>query len=254
MGNVYKSYNYKSLTFIVATDPANKTSTDKMTSLETQIKELTKLIKNQEVSAINEQHSLRRRDPDVKDRPNKTRFCVYCRMNGHSISRCSKKQVQDKINKLRKELTKKNDRKVSFKTDYKRNRNFSIQRNYNQTISQETTTLQIKAVNQEIMEILQISRIKVTMVFVIIKTIAKTVIQEIINNHRTIPIPGKTSHMTKNTQNKILSEIMNKLQNIIMTKRIGNPAVILEVDHIIKTDVTEQIVVILIDQDHQDSE
>ena len=110
------------------------------------------------------------------------------------------------------------------------------------TISQETVTLQIKAVNQEIMEILQNSRIKVTMVFVITVTIAKTVIQEIINSHHTIPVPGKTSHMTKNTQNKILSEIMNKLQNSIMTRRIGNPAVILEVDNIIKTDITEQTV------------
>ena len=33
----------KDLTFIVATDPANKTSTDNMTSLETQIKELTNI-------------------------------------------------------------------------------------------------------------------------------------------------------------------------------------------------------------------
>ena len=122
------------------------------------------------------------------------------------------------------------------------------------TISQETTILQIKTVNQEIMEILQISRIKVTMVFVIILTIPKTVIQEITNSHHTIPILGKTSHMTKNTQNKMFSEIMNKLQNSIMTKRIGNPAVILEVDNIIKMDITEQIVPILIDQDHQDSE
>ena len=90
----------KDLTFIVAIDPANKTSTDKMTSLETQTKELTKLIKNHEVSAINEQHSFRCRDPEVKGRPNSTRFCDYCRMNGHSISRCSKKQVQDEVNKL----------------------------------------------------------------------------------------------------------------------------------------------------------
>ena len=239
----------KDLTFIVATDPANKTSTNKMTSLETQIKELTKLIKNQEVSAINEQHSFRRRDPDVKGRPNKTRFCDYCRMNGHSISRCSKKQVQDEVNKLRKELTIKNDRKVSFETDYKRNRNFSNQRNYNQNDQSRNNNF----TNRNGLE-LQISRIKVTMVFVIIVTIAKTVIQEIINSHHTIPIPDKTSHMTKNTQNKILSEIMNKLQNSIMTKRKGNPAVILEVDNIIKTDITEQIVVILIDQDHQDSE
>ena len=124
----------KDLTFIVATDPANKSTTDKMTSLETQIKELTKLIKNQEVSAINDQTSFQRRHPDIKGRPNSTQFCEYCRTNGHSISRCSKKQVQDKVNKLRKELTTKNERRVSFETDYKRNRrpnNFSNQSNPN---------------------------------------------------------------------------------------------------------------------------
>ena len=92
----------KDLTIIVATDPANESTTDKMPSLETQIKELTKLIKNQEVSAINYQNSFQRRHLDIKGRPYSTRFCEYCRMNGHSISRCSKKQVQDEVNKLRK--------------------------------------------------------------------------------------------------------------------------------------------------------
>ena len=111
----------KDLTFIVATDPANESTTDKMTSLETQIKELIKLIKNQEVSAINDQNSFQRRHPDIKGRPNSTRFCEYCRMNGHSISRCSKKHFQDEVNKLRKELTTKNERRVSFEIDYKRN-------------------------------------------------------------------------------------------------------------------------------------
>ena len=77
----------KDLTFIVATDPANKTTTKKMTSIETQNKELTKLIKNQEVSAFNDQNSFQRRHPDIKGRPNSTRFCEYCRMNGLSISR-----------------------------------------------------------------------------------------------------------------------------------------------------------------------
>ena len=55
-------------------------------------------------------------------------------MNGHSISRCSKKQVQDEVNKLRKELTTKNEQRISFETDYKRNRrpnNFLNQNNPN---------------------------------------------------------------------------------------------------------------------------
>ena len=80
----------KGLTFIGATDPANKSTTDKMTSLETHIKELTKLIKNREVSAINDKNSFHQSHPDIKGRPNSTRFCEYCRMNGHFISRCSK--------------------------------------------------------------------------------------------------------------------------------------------------------------------
>ena len=105
-----------------------------MTSSETQIKELTKLIKNQEVSAINDQNSFQARHPDIKGRPNSTQFCKYCRMNGHSISRCSKKQVQDEVNKLRKEHTTKNEQRVSFETDSKRNRrpiNFPNQNNPN---------------------------------------------------------------------------------------------------------------------------
>ena len=117
----------KDLTFTVATDPANKSTTDKMTSLETQFKERTKLIKIQEVCAINY--------PDIKGSPNSTRYCEYCRMNGRSISRCSKTQVQDEVNKLRKELTNKIEQKLSFETDYKRNRrpkNFSNQTAPNQ--------------------------------------------------------------------------------------------------------------------------
>ena len=39
----------KDLIFIVATDPANKSTTDKMTSLETQIREPTKMINNQDL-------------------------------------------------------------------------------------------------------------------------------------------------------------------------------------------------------------
>ena len=65
----------KDLTSIVATDPAYKSTTDKMTSIETQFKELTKLTKSQEVSAINDQNLFQRRHPDIKRRPNSTRLC-----------------------------------------------------------------------------------------------------------------------------------------------------------------------------------
>ena len=47
-------------TFIIATDPANKSTTDIMTSLEARIQKLIKLVKYQEVSALNDQNSFDR--------------------------------------------------------------------------------------------------------------------------------------------------------------------------------------------------
>ena len=46
-----------------------------MTSLETQMKKPTKLIKNQEINAINDQNSFQRRHPEINRRPNSTKFC-----------------------------------------------------------------------------------------------------------------------------------------------------------------------------------
>ena len=210
----------KDLTFIVATDPANKSTTDEMTSLETQIKELTKLIKNQEVSAINDQNSFQRRHLDIKGRPNSTRFCEYCRMNGHSISRCSKKQVQDEVNKLRKELTTKNERRVSFETDYKRNRrpnNFP-----NQSIPNPSNRFwdnQNRTTNNS--KRLMHNRLSIT-------KDPKPMM---------IGIPEKTN-----------SEKMNKLVNSSTTKKIGNSIVTLEVDHI----TLEAIIAMTVETDRGD--
>ena len=208
----------KDLTFIVATDPANKSTTDKMTSLETQIKELTKLIKNQEVSAINDPTSFQRRHPDIKGRPNSTRFCEYCRMNGHSISRCSKKQVQDEVNKLRKELKTKNEQRVSFETDYKRNRrpnNFPNQSKTHVTgfgiTKTELLTIQILA--------------KITMAFVIIITITETISKKLMHNRLSITKDPKP--MIIGIPEKTNSEKMNKLLNSSTTKKIGNSIVTL---------------------------
>ena len=60
----------KDLTFIVATDPANKSTTDKMTSLETQIKKPTKLIMSQEINAIN-RHCIKSQEINAINRQNK---------------------------------------------------------------------------------------------------------------------------------------------------------------------------------------
>ena len=63
----------------------------------------------------------RPRDPNIKGRPNSTRFCDYCRSNGHSISRCTKKQIDDSVNKLRKELVEPRRPDITFSNDYRKN-------------------------------------------------------------------------------------------------------------------------------------
>ena len=82
----------KDLTFTVSTDGTVKQTNDKISSLEAQIKELTSLIRNNEVRAINSKPF---KDPNVKGRPNNTRFCNYCRNHGHSISNCSKHRIDE---------------------------------------------------------------------------------------------------------------------------------------------------------------
>ena len=82
----------KDLTFTVSTDGTVKETNDKISSLGAQIKELTSLIRKNEVSAIN---SGSFKDPNVKGRPNNTRFCNYCRIHGHSISNCSKHRIDE---------------------------------------------------------------------------------------------------------------------------------------------------------------
>ena len=63
MGRNTKSLNNKDLTFTVSTDGTVKQTNDKISSIEAQIKELTSLIRNNEVSAIN---SGSFKDPNVK--------------------------------------------------------------------------------------------------------------------------------------------------------------------------------------------
>ena len=114
---------------------SSKSSSDKVNSLENQIKELTSLLKSNEVNAIQGPSSSR--DPNIKGRANNTRFCDYCRNHGHSISTCNKKKLDDEIQKIRKELLEQKVHKPTFSNNYKRgnwNSNYSNSRpnNYNQ--------------------------------------------------------------------------------------------------------------------------
>ena len=91
----------KDLTFSVTTDSNGATGLDKLKTLESKVNDLTSLFKSNEVNAID---TSRPRDPNLKGRPNSTMCSDYCRNNGHSVSRCTEKQIDDNVNKLRKEL------------------------------------------------------------------------------------------------------------------------------------------------------
>ena len=68
----------------------------KLHSLEQQIKELTALFKAQQVNQITQPNS-RPANADNKSRQNMTRFCSYCRRNGHTLIYCRTKAFNDQI-------------------------------------------------------------------------------------------------------------------------------------------------------------
>ena len=107
------------LTCIVFNENSAKQPSDKISSLETIIKELTSLIKSNEVSAIQNTSNFNR-DPNIKGRANNTRFCEYCRNHGHSISTCNKKKLDDEVQKIRKELLEQKETKPTFSNNYRR--------------------------------------------------------------------------------------------------------------------------------------
>ena len=59
-----------------------------LASLGQEIKNLRSEIQEQQVNSID---NTRQPDPNHKGRQNATRFCIYCRTNGHTPSWCRKK-------------------------------------------------------------------------------------------------------------------------------------------------------------------
>ena len=66
----------------------------KLDSLEKQVRELSTLMKEQQVNALN-QANTRTNDVNNKSRQNATRFCHYCRRNGHTLQDCRIKAFDD---------------------------------------------------------------------------------------------------------------------------------------------------------------
>ena len=100
----------------MTTDANGPTGLDELITLERKINDLSSPLKSNEVNAID---SSSPRDPNIKGRPNTTRFCEYCRTNGHS--KCTKKQIDDSVNKLRKEIVEPRRQNLTFSNDYRKN-------------------------------------------------------------------------------------------------------------------------------------
>ena len=66
----------------------------KLDSLEKQVSELSTLLKEQQVIALN-QANTRTNDVNNKSRQNATRFCHYCRRYGHTVLYCRTKAFDD---------------------------------------------------------------------------------------------------------------------------------------------------------------
>ena len=83
-----------------------------------QLKDLTMAVKENSVNAL----AIASKPVDVnqKGRQNATRFCGYCRSNGHTPNWCRKKMRDEEIKKVQNEMTA--EKKVTFTQDYNKRR------------------------------------------------------------------------------------------------------------------------------------
>ena len=88
-----------------------------MASSGQELKNLRTELKEHRVNALGNQRPV---DPNPKGRQNATRFCGYCRTNGHTPNYCRKKMRDEEIKKLQNEATA--EKKVRFTQDYNNRR------------------------------------------------------------------------------------------------------------------------------------
>ena len=89
-----------------------------MASLGQEIKNLRTELKEHRVNVL--EGNQRPVEPNQKGRQNATRFCGYCRTNGHAPSFCRKKIRDEEIKKLQNEATA--QEKGTFTQDYNKRR------------------------------------------------------------------------------------------------------------------------------------
>ena len=112
---INKDVSYQVSTRFLNDEEQNKSQ---MASLGQELKNLRTELKEHRLNAL--EGNQRPVDPNQKGRQNATRFCGYCRTNGHTPNFCRKKMRDEEINKLQNEATAK--KKVTFTQDYNKRR------------------------------------------------------------------------------------------------------------------------------------
>ena len=109
----------------------------KLDSLEKQVRELSTLLKEQQVNTLN-QVNTRTNDMNNKSRQNATRFCHYCRRNGHTLQYCRTKTFDDE--RKRQYNRENQQKKPTYTDDYNKRKgpNFGSQ-NYHNSNSQHNS-------------------------------------------------------------------------------------------------------------------
>ena len=112
---INKDVSYQVSTSFLNHEERNKAQ---MASLGQELKNLRTELKEHRVNAL--EGNQRPVDPNQKGRQNATRFCGYCRTNGHTPKYCRKNMRDEEIKKLQSEATA--EKKVAFTQDYNKRR------------------------------------------------------------------------------------------------------------------------------------
>ena len=89
-----------------------------MATLGQEMKNLRSELQEHRVNAV--EGTSRTADPNQKGRQNETRFCNYCRTNGHTPSWCRKKIRDEELKRMENERTA--EKRVTFTQDYNKKR------------------------------------------------------------------------------------------------------------------------------------
>ena len=112
---INKDVSYQVSTSFLNGEEQNKAQ---MASLGQELKNLRTELKEHRINAL--EGNQRPVDPNQKGRQNATRFCGYCRTNGHTPNYCRKKMRDEEIKNLQNEATA--EKKVTFTQDYNKRR------------------------------------------------------------------------------------------------------------------------------------